>query len=179
MPVIQLLLKFDKTISQQLRVAEKPGFWHTAFHFLAHSGDSWFDLPILAVVALWAWFAANSAWFQKSLVLILGIFVTAAVVAVVKKLVKRSRPSGEWGQVYRKTDPHSFPSGHAARAGLLFMLGILLGPWWFALLMVVWTPLLALARVAMGVHYFLDVLAGFILGIGIAIVLTFSVQMVI
>ncbi|HUN22173.1 MAG TPA: phosphatase PAP2 family protein [Anaerolineales bacterium] len=179
MPLIHTLLEFDKTLSHQLRVAEKPGFWHTIFNFLAHSGDSWFDLPILAVIAGYAWLADNSEWLHKAWVLILGIFVTAAVVAVAKKLVKRSRPSGEWGQVYRKTDPHSFPSGHAARAGLLFMLGILLGPWWFTLLMMVWTPLLALARVAMGVHYFLDVLAGFILGIGIAIVLTLSLQMII
>jgi len=39
-----------------------------------------------------------------------------------------------------------------------------LGPAWFAIALVIWAPLVAIARVAMGVHYVSDVVAG--LGVG-------------
>ncbi len=53
----------------------------------------------------------------------------------------------------------------------VIMLG--LGPVWLGLLLLIWAPLVGLARVAMGVHYLSDVLAGMILGllIGIAVLL--------
>jgi undecaprenyl-diphosphatase len=40
-----------------------------------------------------------------------------------------------------------------------------LGPMWLGLLLLVWAPLVGLARVAMGVHYLSDVLAGMFLGL--------------
>jgi undecaprenyl-diphosphatase len=94
------------------------------------------------------------------------------LVFAIKFTVRRRRPEGEWGQVYRKTDPHSFPSGHAARAALLAVLAIGLGPPWLGLLLAVWAPLVMLARVAMGVHYLSDVLAGALLGglVGLALI---------
>jgi len=53
------------------------------------------------------------------------------------------------------------------------MLGI--GPLWLGLLLLVWAPLVGLARVAMGVHYLSDVLAGMILGLvmGVLVLLVF------
>jgi membrane-associated phospholipid phosphatase len=50
----------------------------------------------------------------------------------------------------------------------IVMLG--LGPLWVGLLLLVWAPLVALARVAMGVHYLSDVLAGMLMGLVIGIV---------
>jgi undecaprenyl-diphosphatase len=94
-----------------------------------------------------------------------GILLTALVVLAIKFIVRRSRPPGEWGGIYRRTDPHSFPSGHAARAMMLATLGLGLGPAWFGLLLLAWAPLVALARVSMGVHYLSDVIAGFALGV--------------
>jgi membrane-associated phospholipid phosphatase len=79
-------------------------------------------------------------------------------------LVRRQRPQGEWGSIYRNTDPHSFPSGHAARATLLTILIFVLGPSWLILPMAIWAPLVALARVSMGLHYISDIIAGGILG---------------
>jgi undecaprenyl-diphosphatase len=67
--------------------------------------------------------------------------------------------------MYRATDPHSFPSGHAARVVLIAVLAIGLGPGWLAVLLCIWAPLVALARVAMGLHYLSDILAGAGLGL--------------
>jgi undecaprenyl-diphosphatase len=94
-----------------------------------------------------------------------SITITAIVVLSIKLLVRRQRPEGDWGAIYRNTDPHSFPSGHAARSVMLATLITVLGPPWSIPIIILWAPLVALARVAMGVHYISDVLAGGVLGL--------------
>jgi undecaprenyl-diphosphatase len=99
-----------------------------------------------------------------------GIGLLAALVLVIKFRVRRKRPEGEWGTIYRNTDPHSFPSGHAARAFLIAVVATALAPAWLAIVLWIWAPLVALARVAMGVHYVSDVVAGALLGIVVALI---------
>ena len=159
--MIRQLLKLDARLSDRLRVAECPGRLRTLAAVLAHSGDSWFWLAGLIPL----WLLGSAYWRQLALALAVGIVVTAALVLTIKFLVRRRRPEGEWGAVYRNTDPHSFPSGHAARAVMLVMMAIGLGPAWFAILLIIWAPLVSLARVAMGLHYLSDVLAGMALGL--------------
>ncbi len=154
-------LKIDARWSQWVRVAEKPGLLRTLAAFLAHSGDSWFWL--LGLILLYA--AGDVYWRWRASVLAIGILVTAVVVLIIKFTVRRRRPEGEWGEFYRKSDPHSFPSGHAVRAVMLAVVAIGLGPAWFGLLLAIWAPLVALARAAMGVHYISDILAGMVLGV--------------
>ena len=84
--------------------------------------------------------------------------------------IRRRRPEGEWGGIYRNTDPHSFPSGHAARAFLIAVMATGLGPAWAGVILWFWAPLVALARVAMGVHYASDIVAGMFVGILIGII---------
>lgn len=158
--MVPRLLVLDAELSQKLRIAEKPGLLRTLAAFFAHSGDSWFWL--VGLVILWGF--GDAAWKTRAVWLGIGILVTAALVMIIKFTVRRERPAGEWGGIYRKTDPHSFPSGHAARAGMLATLGLGLGPGWFAALLLVWAPLVAFARVIMGVHYVLDILAGMLFG---------------
>jgi undecaprenyl-diphosphatase len=84
---------------------------------------------------------------------------------ILKFTIRRRRPSGDWGKLYRRTDPHSFPSGHAARAGILLGMILWLGPDWIRTTMIIYSPLMALARISMGLHYLSDVLVGFSLGL--------------
>jgi undecaprenyl-diphosphatase len=58
---------------------------------------------------------------------------------------------------------------------MLAVLALGLGPAWFGLALLVWAPLVMAARVAMGVHYLSDVLAGAILGIGIGLLLLYLI----
>ena len=81
------------------------------------------------------WFFSNPAWREWEVVEFVGISVLAALVMGIKFLVRRRRPEGEWGGIYRKTDPHSFPSGHAARALLLAVIALALGPPWLGWLL--------------------------------------------
>lgn len=159
------ILELDARLSSQMRVAEQPGLLRNLAIFFAHSGDSWLWLPGLLI----AWFFSESFWRKWETVEFFGIAGLAAVVVIVKLLVKRKRPEGEWGDIYRNTDPHSFPSGHAARAFLIAVIGTALAPPWLAAALWVWAPLVALARVSMGVHYLSDVVAGMILGILVAL----------
>ena len=154
------LLELDAHLSSRMRVAERPGLLRTCAAFLAHSGDSWFWWAGLAVL----WWLGNAFWRPWALTVLLSIVVLAVVVLAIKFSIRRRRPEGEWGMLYRTTDPHSFPSGHAARAILIAMLAIGLGPAWLAILLCIWAPLVALARAAMGVHYLSDVAAGALLG---------------
>ncbi len=155
------LLQLDARLSDQLRVAEKPGALRDIAIFFAHSGNSWFWGAALIIL----WWLGNIFWKQWAIIELVGISVLAALVMSLKFIIRRRRPEGEWGSIYRNTDPHSFPSGHAARAFMIAVMAAGLGPGWLAVILWIWAPLVSLARVAMGVHYVSDIVAGFIVGI--------------
>lgn len=163
-PFKKRILEWDLQLSNRLRIAERPGFLRSSAALLAHSGDSWFWLAGLGMVWLASLARSSEFWRWRAAALFLAILLTAILVLVVKFTVRRQRPAGDWGGIYRSTDPHSFPSGHAARAAMLAVLAVGLGPAWFGALLLAWAPLVSLARVAMGVHYLSDVLAGIALG---------------
>ncbi len=158
---LRAIIALDARISNQMRVAEKPGALRSIAVVLAHSGDSWFWGAALLLL----WFFGDPTWKEFDAVELIGISLLAALVMGIKFIVRRRRPEGEWGGIYRNTDPHSFPSGHAARAFFIAVIGTALGPAWLGVVLWIWAPLVALARVAMGVHYLSDVIAGTVLGI--------------
>jgi len=128
--------------------------------FFAHSGDSWF----IEIALFIAWLLTRSSLHQMIALMAGTVVVLAGFVLAVKFTIRRSRPEGEWGAIYRNTDPHSFPSGHAARTAMLAVLALGLGFTWLGIALLVWMVLVSLARVWMGVHYLSDVIAGIILG---------------
>lgn len=164
-------LALDAALSAALNVAERKGEMFAQVRrvagVLAHSGDSWFWVAGLLLVGA----LGGRDWRARAGVLTWAIIGLAVAVQLVKRLIARPRPDGEWGAIYRNSDPHSFPSGHAARAGLLFGLAPVVGPAWFGWLVMTWSPLMALSRVVMGVHYLSDVIGGFGLGLLVAMVL--------
>jgi membrane-associated phospholipid phosphatase len=158
---LERILSADARWSERLRQANRPGPLHLLASVLAHSGDSWFWGLGLAIIA----WRGDAFWRSWALHLLITMAALAVLVLTLKLLIRRRRPPGEWGAIYRNTDPHSFPSGHAARAVLLAILLTAWGPTWAAPLALVWAPLVSLARVALGVHYLSDVIAGGLLGI--------------
>lgn len=166
---IKTLLNNDRTFSEKFRIPEnKPGIKRIAA-FLAHSGDSWFWGAALALL----WFIGPANWRPQILLLIVGILFTAVSVLALKFLIKRPRPEGEWGQIYRSTDPHSFPSGHAARAIMLTTIMLLSGYAWIGVGMLIWALMVDFARVGLGVHYFSDILVGTAIGIMMGVLVNF------
>jgi len=154
------LLERDALWSSRMRLGQERGIWFRLAGIFAHTGDSWFWLAGLGLV----WLFGSAVWRQRTALLIFGLVFLAVMVLAIKFSVRRRRPEGEWGAIYRATDPHSFPSGHAARAMMFAVLALGLGPAWFGILLAIWAPLVSVVRVVMGVHYVSDVLAGMVIG---------------
>lgn len=158
---IRPLLNADARLSARLLVPEEKKFLSAILKFFAHSGDSWFWLAGLFLV----WLLSEGEWRKRAVFLGVGLVFMAVAVIILKFSIRRPRPEGEWGQIYRITDPHSFPSGHAARSAALAVMGIATGPTWFGILLTLWAPWVGLSRVALGVHYLSDVVVGWLIGI--------------
>ncbi len=152
-------MEWDAQFSGKLRIDNHSAWLKNVAALLAHSGDSWFWLIGLLLVSIFF-----PALRQVAVLYAASILILAILVLGIKFSIKRQRPSGEWGGIYRRTDPHSFPSGHAARATLLAILGLGLGPPLWGIGLLIWAPLVSLSRVCLGLHYLSDVLAGAILG---------------
>jgi undecaprenyl-diphosphatase len=153
--------ELDARLSRRLHIDQAGPTLRRIAVFLAHSGDSWFWLAGLGIL----WLVGSAHWRSLAALMAFGVVTLAGLVLAIKFLVRRRRPEGDWGAIYRNTDPHSFPSGHAARAFMLAMVASALGPLWLAVMLWVWAPLVSLARVSMRVHYMLDVVAGLVVGL--------------
>jgi membrane-associated phospholipid phosphatase len=99
------------------------------------------------------------------------VLVGAGVATVLKDVIARPRPNG--GLLLGSQASSSFPSGHALAGVLLFgtlalMLSASLAPKWVRVWGALGTALVALliglSRVYLGVHFFSDVLASWLLG---------------
>lgn len=154
------LASLDEKITLRLGVAESHPVLRIVLGVVSHSADSWYWLFALAIL----WLVGGP---QQKLTAILwgfGIVILAAAVLGVKFLTRRPRPEGEWGQVYRVTDPHSFPSGHAARAAALAVMVAQFSLPWLTAMVIVWALLVGYSRIALKLHYFSDVLVGWLIG---------------
>jgi undecaprenyl-diphosphatase len=161
MKSMEEVLQLDVRYTQAARIPDDKAVLKKAAAFFAHSGDSWFWGAGLAML----WFFGPRPWRPQIALLFLGIIITAFSVFIIKFTVKRPRPEGEWGQMYRSSDPHAFPSGHAARAAMLTLIAFLSGTWWLGLILLIWAILVDLSRISLGVHYISDILGGTLIGI--------------
>lgn len=158
---LKKLLKIDARLSKALYVPAERTVLSLVLKIFAHSGDSWFWLAGLFIL----WLFSAEPWRERAVFLGVGLVIMATAVILLKFTIRRPRPDGEWGSIYRITDPHSFPSGHAARSAALAVMGLGIGPAWFGITLVLWAPWVGLSRVALGVHYLSDVLAGWLVGV--------------
>jgi undecaprenyl-diphosphatase len=161
---LEVLRRLDARGTAWLRgllPASRPA--HAALAAIAHSGDSLVLVPLLGLLWWREGFAAGSIALPLAAAFLLSVLLST----LVKYAVRRRRPTGDWGAMYRRTDPHSFPSGHAARTVALTVVALACGLPGPGLLLAVWSVLVGFSRVALGVHYLLDVVAGYLLGLAI------------
>lgn len=122
--------------------------------------------PFLACLT-WVLLVAHGAWAVPA-----KVVAAFWVPLLIKECIRRARPFVVMGWVprrratmFRGPDAYSFPSGHAAVATVLLWEGWQAWgaqyPWWS--LTAVWGAL-SLARVALGVHWFGDVVGGWAVG---------------
>jgi undecaprenyl-diphosphatase len=162
--ILEALRRLDSRGTAWVRAVLPDGHAaHTVLSLLAHSADSLVLIPLLALLWWREGFTGDSVAVPLAAAFVLSVVLTT----LVKYAVRRRRPQGQWGAMYRKTDPHSFPSGHASRTAALAVVALARGLPLPGLLLGLWALLVGLARVALGVHYLLDVAAGWLLGLAI------------
>ena len=154
------LLAIDQALTRLLTLPRQRRVLHFFALGLAHSGDG----PVWVGLAAAAWLLGDSRWKARAIVTFAGLVLAEIVVIVVKMLFRRQRPPGGSGMIYRKADPYSFPSGHAARATMLCIIAGQLGPLPAFFVILLWSPFMVLSRVGIGIHYVLDVIVGVFLG---------------
>ncbi len=172
--ILEKILAFDAAVTAPLTLPEDRRIARTLALAVAHSGDS----PLWAALLAVAWMLGGQYWRARVIIGVIGLVAAEVATIIVKISVRRQRPPGTLGAIYRRTDPYSFPSGHAARAAMLSMLSWALvpGPLFAAIL--AWSPVMVLSRVAIGIHYVLDVLAGIVLGVGLTFALVAAMGLI-
>ena len=155
------LLTVDTKWTSRLVLSADAKLLQSVTKFISHSCDSWYWLIGLGLIGL----LGESEMRLQAAFWACAILGMAGVVFLIKALFHRPRPEGEWGKIYRIADPHSFPSGHAARAMMLAVLSTQSGSGWVIAGFILWALLVGLSRIALKLHYLLDVVAGWLLGI--------------
>ncbi len=155
------ILKKDIEWSQKMLIAEDKRFLRTILSLISHSCDSWYWLAGLVLI----WILNRGPLRQMVVFMAFCMVLLAVIVLGIKFVIKRPRPKGDFGQVYRETDPHSFPSGHAARAMAIAVLVATFGKPWLSVLVFLWAFLVGYSRVALALHYLSDVVVGWLIGL--------------
>lgn len=99
-----------------------------------------------------------------------GLIIDIVITVILKMIFRRSRPMHNHMDMFAtvSVDHYSFPSGHAARAAMLacfFSLHVFSSPLWI-LLVTAWSLIVTISRVCLGRHHVIDVVCGYIVGIG-------------
>ena len=141
----------------------------TFFGALTHLGDTYVVAAMAVVAGIGLWLLRRRA----AAVYVAGAVATGALVNTTMKAVfDRTRPPAEFAVIALPSSP-SFPSGHAVAAFVLFgtlavVVLVDIGLRWdgigLAVLFAVVGVLVGYSRLYLGVHWFTDVLASWLLG---------------
>lgn len=170
------LLELDRSVAVAAYrfTASRPGLAHAARVVQRLFGTE----PVTACTVLAAALLALRGLRRAAATAVAVMVVTAAVTTVVKVGVDRERP--QWSAPLSTLSSPSFPSGHSssiAAAAVLTMvaLGVLTTHRWARRVGVILATTVVLGvgadRLLLGVHYLSDVLAGYALGLLVALCL--------
>jgi undecaprenyl-diphosphatase len=151
----------DETLLQALYAGGSP--WLFVFVLLSALGSGWVLLGVLPVFVVPRWRSHRA----RAAFLLAAAGSASLIVTLTKALTGRVRPANalSWAHaagIEAPSDP-SFPSGHAAGsfAVAAFVLTLHKGA---GALVFAFAVLIAISRVALGVHYPSDVAAGALIG---------------
>lgn len=155
-------LRLDVVLTKRLALSPESGWWQW-MRVLAHVGDGPYVFGALGFVYLLSWLGPGFYLRQAMLSIMLIVLAALGIVTLIKYAVRRQRPRPPGEFVTLQYDAYSFPSGHSARLAALAVSSVFFFPnlgW----ILVIVAVSVAIARVAVGIHYFSDILVG--LGVG-------------
>lgn len=156
------ILAFDASLSQHLTLSKDSGWWPWV-RVLAHLGDGPYIFGGLGVLHLSGWLWAGASLRQATSTIAIAVLATMMIITSIKYIVRRERPNPPGEFVTFQYDAYSFPSGHAARLSALAAGTIAFWPglgWG----LVIFALSVAVARVAIGIHYLVDIGVGLVVG---------------
>jgi len=163
-PLAGRLADWDRAISQRWQQSGKGRVYLWAV-LGAHLGDGWvWVLTLVLALALTSSADRSLVWRWA-----ISMAVAGGITTSFKFIWRRRRPLQRSGFYSRTYDRHSFPSGHATRMGTVaaFMPALFPKWGWLALFVVLWV---GWSRVALGIHYLLDVAVGFTVGLIVSLI---------
>ena len=160
--------EWDKKVSK--RMGETSPAMLTLGSFFALSGNAqpWIFISVLFMV-----FDVFYKHQSDNLAQLLVIGIGGLTSTIIKYITKRKRPDEQVALKYIATgDQYSFPSGHATRMGITGMFMTLYYPV-FGWIFFLWALGVCYGRIALQIHYFLDITCGIVLGISFGAVTYF------
>ncbi|XP_048833089.1 polyisoprenoid diphosphate/phosphate phosphohydrolase PLPP6 [Brienomyrus brachyistius] len=166
---ISSLLAIDLWLSKRLGVcACEDSSWGSIRPLMKLIEISGHGIPWLAGVLYCLYKSDSAAGQEVMLNLLMALILDLVLVAVVKAIVRRRRPSHNRMDMFAtfSVDRYSFPSGHATRAALCarFLLAHLVLAAPLRVLVLLWAVTVGLSRVLLGRHNVTDVAFGFGMG---------------
>lgn len=139
------------------------------FNFISFLGEESMYIVVLAT-----WYFAIDKKLGQLFALILGI--TALINNTIKEVFSFQRPFEAYPDLVTNYRPetstgHSFPSGHTQNFSTILFSFAFIYKKWFYILAIIFTILMMLSRMFLGVHFLEDVLVAAILGLSIAYIL--------
>jgi len=165
---------FDVAVLRLMRNAARPGTPLTSLMLGAtHLGDG---LTLIILVLLIAGFLFTARKHGMALFLIVATTAGSLMVQLLKRIIDRARPAVV--EHWTSFADASFPSGHAANSAIIYLtLAVLVAQsvtsralrLYVVVSAMLLTFLIGLSRPYLGVHWPTDVLSGWILGAGWAV----------
>jgi membrane-associated phospholipid phosphatase len=140
------------------------------FQFFSNN-NTVFIVGVPAAMAIDGFISDNKKLRQAALEAGLSLGISSAIALGLKYTINRPRPFTKYPDVVKLSDggSPSFPSGHTSSAFSVAASVSLSYPKWYVIVpSFLWAGTVGVSRIALGVHYPSDVLAGAAIGIGSA-----------
>ncbi|MCE9679938.1 phosphatase PAP2 family protein [Shewanella sp. AS1] len=162
------LIKLDRQVFALINHFGHQKQLHIQARWISASGDG--PLYLLLILALCYFDARGFQLFNTALV---GFLLELPLYLLLKNSIRRTRPCDRISLAdglqlrldFQPSDKFSLPSGHSAAACVMATSIAAIYPQ-MMLFVYGWALLIGLSRIVLGVHYPLDIAAGFLLGGG-------------
>lgn len=167
---MQTLIQFDQQLSRQFSTFVADTTWLSPVMI----GIGVYLVYLIPLLLLFTWFAVSRKAALKAF--ITGVLAWEGLSKVIAHLVDRARPSmsqiGTKELVFHRPDT-SFPSDHSAFLAAVALSFYFSGQKKLAGFVAIVAVLVGIARVGIGVHFPADILAGWLVGCAVVVLLRY------